>query len=149
MKSKKYIIIAFLLCIVSTISAQEGLEIQKMFQQYGKSKGVTMVELRDKKFGEYKFSLFKSITISVEKNSEAADFARKSIEKDQLGAKKVKQVMVNGVPQSVFLQLTKTGKFYRLILFNELAKTDKKLVVIYIESETDSEEILKSILNKK
>ncbi len=92
MKSKKYIIIAFLLCIVSTISAQEGLEIQKMFQQYGKSKGVTMVELRDKKFGEYKFSLFKSITISVEKNSEAADFARKSIEKDQLGAKKVNKL---------------------------------------------------------
>jgi hypothetical protein len=148
MKSRKYIIIAFFLCIVSTIKAQEGLEIQKVFQQYGKGKGVTMVELRDKEMGDYNFSLFKSLAITVEKNSEAADFARKCIEKDQQGAKKVKQVMVNGVPQSVFLLLPKSGKLYRLILFNELKKNENKLVLIYIESETDSEIILKSILNK-
>jgi hypothetical protein len=149
MKSRKYIIIAFFLCIISTIKAQEGLEIQKVFQQYGKSKGVTMVELRDKKFGDYKFSLYKSITIVVDKNPEAAEFARKCLLKDQQGAKKVKQVMVNGVPQSVFLQIPKAGKYYRLILFNELSKTENRMILVYIESETNSEDILKSILNKK
>lgn len=148
MKSnKKYIIIAFLLFIAGVVQAQTGLEIQKVFQQYGKSKGVVMVELRDKKVGNYEFSLFKSITIS--NNPEATNFIRTCLEKDQQGAKKVKQVMVNGVPQSVFLQLSKSGKFYRLILFNELTKTENKTVLIYIESETDSEEILKYILNKK
>lgn len=148
MKSnKKYIIIAFLLFIAGIAQAQTGLEIQKVFQQYGKSKGVVMVELRDKKVGNYEFSLFKSITIS--NNPEATNFIRTCLEKDQQGAKKVKQVMVNGVPQSVFLQLSKSGKFYRLILFNELTKTENKTVLIYIESETDSEEILKYILNKK
>lgn len=149
MKSKKYIIIAFLLCVIATAKAQDGLEIQKLFQQYGKSKGVTMVELRDKNFGNYKFSLYKSITIAIDKNPEAADFARKCLEKDQKGAKKVKQIMVNGVPQSVFLQIAKSGKYYRLILFNELLKTENRMVLVYIESETDSEEILKSIINKK
>ena len=140
---------AFLLSAITMAKAQEGLGIQQMFQQYGKNKGVTMVELRDKDFGDYKFSLFKSITISVNKNTEAADFARKCIEKDQAEAKKVQQVMVNGVPQSVFLELPKLGKIYRLVLFNELTKPEDKIVIIYIESEANSEDILKFILKKK
>lgn len=149
MKSKKYIVIALLMCFVSLAKAQDGLEIQKLFQQYGKGKGVTMVELRDKKYGDYKFSLYKSITISIDKNPEAATFARQCLLKDQQGAKKVKQVLVNGVPQSVFLQIPKFGKNYRLILFNELSKTENKMVLVYVESETNSEDILKTILNKK
>ncbi|MGC3978739.1 MAG: DUF6108 family protein [Paludibacteraceae bacterium] len=147
MKSKKYIIIALMLVAAAIANAQNGLEIQKVFQQYGKSKGAVMVELREKKIGDYEFSLFKSITIS--NNPTAVNFVRACLEKDQQGAKKVKQVMVSGVLQSMFLQLSKSGKYYRLILFNDLSKTENKAVLIYIESESDSEDILKFILNKK
>ena len=148
MKSKKYIVAAVFLCLVFVAKAQEGLEIQKVFQQYGKSKGVTMVELSNKKYGNYVFSFYKSITIDVDKNPEAAKFARECILKTEQQAKKVKQITVNGVPQSVFLQIPKKEKYYGLILYNDLSKKEKRIILVYIESETNSEEILNYILNK-
>jgi hypothetical protein len=69
--------------------------------------------------------------------------------KDEAAARKVKQVVVSGVPTSIYLQLPKKGQLYRLILFNETRKGEQKVTLIYIESETDSEDILKFILKKK
>jgi len=95
----------------------------------------------------YDFSSFKSITIK--NNPSAADFIRKCLEKDQEGAKKVKQVVANGVLTSVYLQLPRKGQLYRLILFNETFTPENKITLIYIESKNDSENILKLILKKK
>ena len=149
MNAKLKIILSSALFFSATtlLQAQNGLEIEKVFQQYGKNKGVTMVSLTDREFGDYELALFKSIT--VYNHAAAVEFTRKCIEKDQLGAKKVKQVMVSGEPQSVFLELPKSGNLYRLILFNRLTKPEDKMVLIYIESETNSEDILKFILKKK
>lgn len=149
MKKKLRIILCLTLILGATtlLQAQNGLEIEKVFQQYGKNKGVTMVSLTDREFGDYELALFKSITISG--NASAADFIRKCLEKDQLGAKKVKQVMVNGKAQSIFLELPKNGKLSRLVLFNEITKSEQKLTLIYIESEENSDDILKFILKKK
>jgi len=95
----------------------------------------------------YDFSLFKSITIK--NNPSAADFIRKCLEKDQEGAKKVKQVVASGVLTSVYLQLPRKGQLYRLILFNQSFQQENKITLIYIESKNDSENILKLILKKK
>jgi len=95
----------------------------------------------------YDFSLFKSITIK--NNPSAADFIRKCLEKDQEGAKKVKQVVASGVITSVYLQLPRKGQLYRLILFNQSFQQENKITLIYIESKNDSENILKLILKKK
>lgn len=131
----------------ASVFAQSDLQISKAFEQYGNKKGSVYVELTNEALGNYDFSLFKSLTIS--NNAQAADLIRHCLAKDEAGARKVKQVVVSGVPTSIYLQLPKKGQLYRLILFNETRKGEQKVTLIYIESETDSEDILKFILKKK
>ncbi|MDO9635190.1 MAG: DUF6108 family protein [Paludibacter sp.] len=132
---------------IRSIEAQSDLEIKKVFDQYGNQKGVVMVELTGEMLEGYEFSLFKSMTIRD--NPEAGDLIRSSLVKDEIGAKKVKQVVANGVPTSIFLQLPPKGKFHRLILFNENSNPKHVITLIYIESKSDSEDVLKLILKKK
>lgn len=133
--------------ILPKLQAQSDLQISKVFDQYGERKGVVMVELSNEMLDGYDFSLFKSITIK--NNPAAADFIRKCLIKDELGAKKVKQVVSNGVPTSIYLQLPRKGELYRLILFNETFNPENMITLIYIESKNDSEDVLKLILKKK
>lgn len=150
MKSiKKYLVLLLLvnLGLLSQVNAQSDLQISKVFEQYGEKKGVTMVELSNEMLGDYNFSLFKSLTIK--NNPSAAEFIRKCLEKDEDGAKKVKQVVANGIPTSIFLHLPRKGQYNRLILFNESPQPESKITLIYIESKNDTEEILKLILKKK
>ncbi|MDO4727160.1 MAG: DUF6108 family protein [Porphyromonadaceae bacterium] len=149
MKIKRKILLATILCCCTAMlsRAQNELSIQEVFTQYGKQRGVIMVELRGESFDDYEFSLFKSIT--VKDNAKAVDFIRQCIEKDRQNAKKIKEVTVNGVVQSVFLELPKHGKVSRVILFNEYTKLPSKVTLVYIESETESDDILKVILKKK
>ena len=131
----------------ASVFAQSDLQISKAFEQYGNKKGSVYVELTNEALGNYDFSLFKSLTIS--NNVQAAELIRHCLAKDEAGARKVKQVVVSGVPTSIYLQLPKKGQLYRLILFNETRRGEQKVTLIYIESETDSEDILKFILKKK
>lgn len=150
MKSMKICLVLMLLIGIAgirSIEAQSDLEIKKVFDQYGNQKGVVMVELTGEMLEGYEFSLFKSMTIRD--NPEAGDLIRSSLVKDEIGAKKVKQVVANGVPTSIFLQLPPKGKFHRLILFNETSNPKHVITLIYIESKSDSEDVLKLILKKK
>lgn len=140
-------ILILFLAVSPSLYAQKDLQINKVFEQYGEMKGVTMVDMTNEMLDGYDFSLFKSITIK--NNPPAADFIRKCLEKDQEGARKVKQVMANGVLTSVYLQLPRKGQLYRLILFNQSFQQENKITLIYIESKNDSENILKLILKKK
>jgi hypothetical protein len=132
---------------INGIQAQDDLEIKKAFDMYGGKKGVIMVELSDEMLEGYDFSLFKSLMIKD--NREAADYIRKCLKKDEVGAKKVKQVVANGIPTSIYLQLPRKKDLYRLILFNEMSNPEHKITLIYIESKNDSEDVLKLILKKK
>lgn len=129
------------------LQAQSGLAIRKVFETYGKSKDAVMVELSMDVLQGYDFALFKSITIT--NNEEAATLARECIAIDEKDAKKVKQVVANGIPTSVYLQLPQRGKYYRLILYNHARQPESKVTLIYIETEQDSEDVLKLILKKK
>ena len=146
---KKYLILALLAGFgsIPSLHAQTDLQISKAFDQYGDKKGVVMVELTGEMLEGYDFSLFKSLTIK--NNPQAADFIRKCMVKDQVGAKKVKKVVANGIPTSIYLQLPRKGQLYRLILFNETVNPEHKITLIYIESKNDSEDVLKLILKKK
>jgi hypothetical protein len=146
---KKYllplIIIAFV--IPCKLNAQQDLQINRVFEQYGKKKGVVMVQLTKEMLKDYDFSFFKSIVIK--NNSEAIDFTRKCIEKDQEGAKKIKQVVQNGAVSSVVLQLSPRGDENRFILYNESLDGKAEMTLIYIESKMDVEKIMTTILKKK
>lgn len=147
--TKKYLIILLFSAFgfLPTLRAQNDLAISKVFDKYGNQKGVVMVELTEELLDGYEFNLFKSIMIKD--NPAAFELVRKCLATDEIGAKKVKQVVANGHPTSIYLQLPKKGKFYRLILFNESHKPEHKVTLIYIESKNDSEDVLKLILKKK
>lgn len=149
MKRVNKIILILLLAgsSLSVLQAQKGLAIKKVFDTYGKSEDAVMVEMSLDILQGYDFALFKSITITD--NEAAAELARKCIAIDEKDARKVKQVVANGIPTSVYLQLPPKGNYYRLILYNHTRKPESVLTLIYIESETDSEDLLKFILKKK
>ena len=145
----KYLILTLLLAVgfTANLNAQSDLEINKVFEQYGKQKGSVLVEMSKELLKGYEFTYYKSIVTT--NNKEAADFARKCLDVDQKGAKKVKQVISNGILSSIYLQLPQKGKYYRLILFNETTSPEPKMTLIYIESEKDSEEILQISLKRR
>jgi len=150
MKTNKFnflLLLIVALTISPSLYAQNDLQISKVFEQYGKKKGVVMVELTNEVLDNYDFTLFKSITI---KNDPiAAKFIRECLTKDGTGAKKIKQVVSNGIPTSIYLQLPRKGKDNRLILFNESNSSGNMLTLIYIETKNDTEDVLKLLLKKK
>jgi len=135
------------MAFASKLNAQQDLQINKVFEQYGKKKGVVMVQLTKEMLQDYDFSFFKSIVIK--NDSAAIDFTRNCIAKDQEGAKKIKQVMQNGEVTSIVLQLAPREKENRLILYNESLNEKKEMTLIYIESKMDVEKIMTMILKKK
>jgi hypothetical protein len=145
----KYLILSLIFAwgISPAIYAQKDLQISKVFETYGERKGVIMVDVTGEVLQGYDFALFKSLTIK--NDPAAADFIRKCLLKDEEGAKKVRQVVVSGKPTSIYLQLPRIGKYSRLILFNEATKPTYTITLVYIESENDSEDVLKLILKKK
>lgn len=140
-------LLVFTLAANGTLHAQSDLQINKVFEQFGKKKGVVMVELTNEALGNYHFTHFKSITIRD--NPVAGNVVRNCLSKDKEGAKKIKQVIANGVITSIYLQLPKKGKDNRLILFNESTVPRQKVTLIYIETESESEEVFKLLLRKK
>lgn len=146
------LILLLLAMVTPGAIAQNDLAIYKAFKQYGNKKGAVMVELSGDNLkgamgADFEFKLFKSLTITD--NPEAASFIRECIAEDEVGARKIKQVVASGVPTSVFLQLPPKNKMHRLILFNENTKPKQRVTLIYIESKSDSEEILNVILQRK
>lgn len=149
---KKNICLLLLLLLLATpqgLLAQKDLQIKKVFEKYGKKKGVVMVELTNEVLGEYNFTLFKSITIK--KNPEAAKLMRDCLKQDEAGAKKIKQVVTSGVVTSIYLQLPRMEKEKdnRLILYNQSTSDGNPVTLIYIETPSDTEDVLKVLLKKK
>jgi len=147
--SRKIVLLLFIVTafvIPGKLCAQQDLQISKVFEQYGKKKGVVMVQLTKEMLRDYNFSFFKSIVI---KNDTAAiAFTRECIAKDQEGAKKIKQVVQNGEVASIVLQLAPRGDDNRLILYNESPEDKKEMTLIYIESKMEAEKIMTMILKK-
>jgi hypothetical protein len=144
---KIFLLLLATIAFASQSNAQQDLQISKVFEQYGKKKGVVMVQLTKEMLQGYDFSFFKSIVIK--NDSAAIDFTRKCITKDQEGAKKIKQVMQNGIVASIVLQLAPNGDENRLILYNESPDEKKEMTLIYIESKEDVDKIMTTILKKK
>jgi len=147
-RNKIYFLLLLAMAMMASpkLYAQKDLQISKVFEEYGKMKGVVMVELTDEVLGNYNFTLFKSITIK--NNPNASKFIRECLQKDESGAKKIKQVISNGIPTSIYLQLPRKGKDNRLILFNESKAPTNQITLIYIETPSDTEDVLKLLLKK-
>ena len=67
-----YLILTVLLAVgfTTNLNAQSDLEINKVFERYGKQKGSVLVEMSREMLKEYEFTYYKSVTTN---NEEAAD----------------------------------------------------------------------------
>ena len=125
-------------CGVSAAETQKDLKIQEVFQQYGKKRNVTMVELSNEMLETYGMTRYKSITIKDD--PEALRFTRQCLEADQKGARKIKEVTDDGGVVSAYYQLKGVeADINRFVLF----KVSKKGVItlVYIEGDLDSDEV--------
>lgn len=141
------IVLGIAFCFPLAGQAQKGLKIQSVFDRYGKQKNVTMVELSQEMLDTYGMRLYKSITI---KGSEKAlADTRHALAADQEGAKKIKEIVEEGLLVSAFYQLVpeKGDDLNRFILF----KVGKKetVTLVYIEGELDSEDLVTLLFTKR
>ena len=131
-------LITLLLTFAAHAAAQQGLQIATVFQKYGKQKGVTMVELSNEMLETYQMTLYKSLVFKDA--SDALPTILRCLEADKKKAKKVKEVVSNGLPQL-------KEDVNRFILF----KTGKKdsATLIYIEGELDADDLITMLFMKK
>lgn len=149
MKQKIYLTGLLLIVMVmlpAVATAQADLNIQKVFQRYGKNKNVTMVELSNEMLETYNMTHYKSI--AVKNDPEALEYTRKCLEADQKGARKIKEVTDDGGIISAYYQLPGKEKDQnRFVLF----KVNKKGVftLVYIQGELDSDDLITILFTKK
>lgn len=136
-----------LLLLCSTaLYAQQGLQIASIFQKYGNQKGATFVELSKMLSKEWDINHYKSLKLS--KAEKALPEIYQCLESDKQNAKKIKEVITDGVIQSGYYQLPPLkGNINRFILFRNGQKGDATL--IYIEGEIDSDDLVTLMFSKE
>ena len=134
------------MCLMASATfAQKQLAINKIFEQYGKQKGSTMVVLSDDVIKSYHLDFYKSITLPFDKKS--SEEIQQSLETDKKQAKKIKEVISNGIIYSGYYQLPMENKLKnRYILFK--ISDNATATLIYMEGDIESEEIVNLLFIK-
>ena len=112
------------------LMAQKGLQIEKIFETYGKQKGAILIELStDILDGHTNMKVYKSLTIATDDPVIAA--ATTAIENDIEGGSKLIETLKNGKTETGYYVLKKTNnsEMYEYILYKEKSK---KMTLIYI-----------------
>lgn len=145
------LVILLLALFTTGAKAQEGLNSASLFQQYGKQKGVTMVELSKDMLDSYRIELYKSLVFKDV--TEALPQILDCLAKDKSGGsvKKIQEIIEDGKLLTAYYQLTpiKKGRkqLNRFILF----KIGKKnsATFIYIEGDLDSDDLVALLFQKR
>lgn len=124
-------------------SAQgQNLKINSIFEKYGKLKGSTMVILSGEAVQNYRLSLYRSITLRYE-DPQSNDL-QQCLNADKQQARKIKEVISNGMIRSGYYQLPdEGGKMNRYILFK--IADDQQATLIYMEGDLKSEELINKL----
>jgi hypothetical protein len=117
---------------------QSGLKIQDVFQQYGKKRNVTMVELSTEMLETYGMTHYKSI--AIKEDPSALAFVRRCLDVDRQGARTIKEVVDAGGIVSAYYQLPGNAGLNRFILFRVNRK--RTVTLVYIEGDMDSEDLI-------
>lgn len=137
--------LVLLLCSAG-LHAQQGLQIESVFQKYGNRKGATYVELSKMLSKEWDIDHYKSLKLA--KAEKALPDIYRSLEADKQHARKIKEVVSDGQILSGYYQLpgVKDG-VNRFILFRTGKKGDATL--IYIEGDIDSDDLVTLMFSKE
>lgn len=141
----KQVVLLAMCLMASATFAQKQLAINKIFEQYGKQKGSTMVVLSDDMIKSYHLDFYKSITLPYDKKR--SEEIQKSLETDKKKAKKIKEIISNGIIYSGYYQLPMENKLKnRYILFK--ISDNATATLIYMEGDIESEEIVNLLFIK-
>ena len=134
--------LAIMVACTITAAAQEGLNVDRVFQRFGKSKGCKMVvmtypELRGYKLHTYKRLVYKNLYSAIEPYLAA----------DKKSAKKVREVVEEGrIVSGYYMMAPLRGGINRYILFSNVG--GHKGTVIYIEGTLSPDDIMKLCYSK-
>lgn len=135
--TRRCILVLLLLMTVLAGRAQEGLNVDKVFQHYGHSKGCKMVEMRNASLKGYSLMVYKSL---VYKNLESV--ISPYLKADRRSARKIREVVEDGRLVSGYYMMAPLAKgVNRYILFSYPGGA--KGAVIYIEGRLSPDDIMK------
>ena len=134
--------LAIMVACTMTAAAQEGLNVDKVFQRFGKSKGCKMVVMKNTELRGYKLQPYKSL---VYKNLYSA--IEPYLAADKKSAKKVREVVEEGrIVSGYYMMAPLRGGINRYILFSNVG--GHKGTVIYIEGTLSPDDIMKLCYSK-
>lgn len=134
--------LAIMVACTMTAAAQEGLNVDKVFQRFGKSKGCKMVMMKNTELRGYKLQTYKSL---VYKNLYSA--IEPYLAADKKSAKKVREVVEEGrIVSGYYMMAPLRGGINRYILFSNVG--GHKGTVIYIEGTLSPDDIMKLCYSK-
>ena len=139
MKMNKQIIgliVGLLMAIANPVSAQSGLQVDLLFHKLERAKGCKMVVINDGNLRGYSLHIYKALTYKTQR-----DVVQPYLQADRKHAKKIREVVDNGIVMSGYYMMQPAGKYNRYILFSNgkgLSGT-----VIYIEGQLSPDDILK------
>ncbi|WP_337943830.1 DUF6108 family protein [Prevotella sp.] len=134
--------LAIMVACTITAAAQEGLNVDKVFQRFGKSKGCKMVVMKNTELRGYKLHTYKSL---VYKNLYSA--IEPYLAADKKSAKKVREVVEEGrIVSGYYMMAPLRGGINRYILFSNVG--GHKGTVIYIEGTLSPDDIMKLCYSK-
>lgn len=136
------LLLAALFATILSVSAQEGLNVDKVFQRYGNAKGCKMVVMRNTELKGYKLRTYKSL---VYKKLHAAVMPYLAADKKK--ARKVREVIEEGqLVSGYYMMQPLAGGINRYILFSYVG--GNKGTVIYIEGTLSPDDIMKLCYSK-
>lgn len=134
--------LVLLLATIFSAAAQEGLNVDKVFQRYGNAKGCKMVVMRNAELKGYKLRTYKSL---VYKKLHAA--IQPFLAADKKKARKVREVIEEGqLVSGYYMMPPLQGGINRYILFSNVG--GNKGTVIYIEGTLSPDDIMKLCYSK-
>ena len=134
--------LAIMVACTMTAAAQDGLNVDKVFQRFGKSRGCKMVVMKNTELRGYKLQTYKSL---VYKNLYSA--IEPYLAADKKSAKKVREVVEEGrIISGYYMMAPLRGGINRYILFSNVG--GHKGTVIYIEGTLSPDDIMKLCYSK-
>jgi hypothetical protein len=138
---QQILILSFLLSLFhgGSTTAQTNLEVDKIFETYGKQKGAILIELStDILAGHTQMKLYKSFTIAS--NDPLIAATTTAIENDIEGGMKLIETLKNGKIETGYYYLKRKNgsSMYEYILYKEKSK---KMTLIYIRGSFSPQQL--------
>lgn len=139
---RRMMFMAVLLMLAVAAMGQKGLNVDNVFQRYGRAKGCKMVVMENTTLHGYKLRVYKSL---VYKKLHHA--VKPYLDADRKNAKKVREVIDGGeLVSGYYMMKPLPGGYNRYILFSYV--DSRKGTVIYIEGKLSPDDILKLCYSK-